>query len=162
LAETYLQSKTLRQLYRMNDCNFSFQKIWIFSEFQSWDSPKLKFCYLFLWLALSQWNTLLEEKTVIVELGESQPKCLSNPHWPPWDVSVFRVLTLFPMFSVTLWSRHFFKNAIQDYRAGVKTGKIVKSSWLFNCSGRSQKATRLDKQVLLYNTGSVLVSWYNK
>ena len=39
-----------------------------------WDSPTLKLCYLCLWLALFQLKTLLEEKSVIVELGESQPR----------------------------------------------------------------------------------------
>ena len=37
------------------------------------DSPMLKLCYLSLWLALFRWKTLLVEKTVIVEIGESQP-----------------------------------------------------------------------------------------
>ena len=35
---------------------------------QGWDSPMLKLWYLSLWLALFQW------KTVIEELGESQPR----------------------------------------------------------------------------------------
>ena len=37
------------------------------------DSPSLKLYYLSLWLSLFQWKTLLVEKTVVVELGESQP-----------------------------------------------------------------------------------------
>ena len=42
--------------------------------FQGRDSPTLKLYYLSLLLALSQIKTLLEEKTVIVELGESWPR----------------------------------------------------------------------------------------
>ena len=41
-----------------------------------WDSPLLKLYYLSLWLAIFQWKSQLEEKTVIVELGESQPRWL--------------------------------------------------------------------------------------
>ena len=41
------------------------------SEHLGLDSPTLKLSYLSLWLALFQGKTLLEEKTVIVELGES-------------------------------------------------------------------------------------------
>ena len=40
---------------------------------QGRDSPTLKLSYLSLWVALFQGKTLLEEKTVIVELGESWP-----------------------------------------------------------------------------------------
>ena len=40
---------------------------------QGQDSPSLKLYYLSLWLSLFQWKTLLVEKTVIVELGESRP-----------------------------------------------------------------------------------------
>ena len=52
-------------------------------EWQGQDSPSLKLYYLSLWLSLFQWKTLLVEKTVIVELGESWP-------WNP-DDSGFRV-----------------------------------------------------------------------
>ena len=38
------------------------------------DSLTFKFHYLSLRLVLSQWKTQLEEKTAIVELGESQPR----------------------------------------------------------------------------------------
>ena len=38
------------------------------------DSPRLYLYYLSLWLALYQSKTLLVEKTVIVELGESWPR----------------------------------------------------------------------------------------
>ena len=38
-----------------------------------WDSPTLKLNYLSLWLALFPWKTMLVEKTVMVELGESRP-----------------------------------------------------------------------------------------
>ena len=37
------------------------------------DSPTLKLCYLKFILLTFQCKTLVEEKTVIVELGESQP-----------------------------------------------------------------------------------------
>ena len=43
---------------------------------QGWDSPTLKLYYLSLWQSLFQWKTLLVEKTVIVELGESWPRAL--------------------------------------------------------------------------------------
>jgi hypothetical protein len=43
---------------------------------QGWDSQTLKLFHLFLWLALLQWKTLLEVKTVIIELGEYQPSIL--------------------------------------------------------------------------------------
>jgi hypothetical protein len=44
-----------------------------------WDSPTLKLCYICPWLALFQLKTLLKEKSVIAELGESQPWSLSLP-----------------------------------------------------------------------------------
>ena len=37
------------------------------------DSPSLKLCYLCPWRGVFQWQTLLVEKTVIVEVGESRP-----------------------------------------------------------------------------------------
>jgi hypothetical protein len=37
-----------------------------------WDSPSLKICHLCLWLPLLELKTLLEEKSVTVELRESQ------------------------------------------------------------------------------------------
>ena len=37
------------------------------------DAPTLKISYFSLWLAFSQWKTLLVEKTLILEVGESQP-----------------------------------------------------------------------------------------
>ena len=43
---------------------------------QGWDSPTLKLYYLRLQLSLFQWKTMLVDKTVIVELGESQPSIL--------------------------------------------------------------------------------------
>ena len=43
------------------------------------NSPSLKLYYLRLLLWLFQWKTLLVEKTVIVELGESQPIFKVNP-----------------------------------------------------------------------------------
>ena len=43
-------------------------------KIQGWDSPTLKLCYLSFLLLTFQWKTLLQEKTVIVELGESQPR----------------------------------------------------------------------------------------
>ena len=42
-------------------------------NFLGWDSPNSKFCYLSFWLELFKIKTLLVEKTVIEELGESQP-----------------------------------------------------------------------------------------
>ena len=41
---------------------------------QGQDSTTLKLCYLSLLLATFQEKTLLEEKTVMVELGESWPR----------------------------------------------------------------------------------------
>ena len=38
-----------------------------------WDSLTLKLCYLSFLLEIFQWKTLVEVKTVIAELGESQP-----------------------------------------------------------------------------------------
>ena len=43
------------------------------------DSPSLKLYYLSLWLSLFQWKTLILEKNVMVELGESQPCILAMP-----------------------------------------------------------------------------------
>ena len=40
---------------------------------QGWDSPTLKLYYLIFELGLFQWKTMLVEKTVIVDLGESRP-----------------------------------------------------------------------------------------
>ena len=40
---------------------------------QGQDSPRLNLCYLTLRMALFHSKSLLEDKTVIVELGESQP-----------------------------------------------------------------------------------------
>ena len=40
------------------------------------DSPSLKVYYLIHWLGHSLCKTLLEEKTVIVELGEFQPSLM--------------------------------------------------------------------------------------
>ena len=45
----------------------------VYNGDQGWDSPTIKLYYLSLKLALLQWKTMLVEKTVIVELGESQP-----------------------------------------------------------------------------------------
>ena len=42
-------------------------------ETLGWDSPKSKLYYLNFWLVLTLWKTLLEEKTVTEELGESHP-----------------------------------------------------------------------------------------
>ena len=36
-------------------------------------NPEALHTYLIFWMELFQWTTLLEEKTVIVELGESRP-----------------------------------------------------------------------------------------
>ena len=47
---------------------------WVCFRGQGWDSPTLNFCYLSFLLVTSQWKTLLEEKTVMVELDESQPR----------------------------------------------------------------------------------------
>ena len=43
-------------------------------SFQGQDSPRSNHYYLSLWLAIFQSKTLLVEKTVIVEHGESQPR----------------------------------------------------------------------------------------
>ena len=43
-------------------------------DLQVWDSPRLKICYLSFRLALFKWKAQLEEKTVKVELGDSQPR----------------------------------------------------------------------------------------
>jgi hypothetical protein len=44
----------------------------------SWDLPRLKRFYPCLWLSLLQWKTLPQEKTLIIELGESQPCVLQH------------------------------------------------------------------------------------
>ena len=63
---------------------------------QSQDSPTLKLCYLGFKLVTFLLKTLLKEKTVIVELGESQPRALEtfllcthmNPHFYNWGQSL--------------------------------------------------------------------------
>ena len=45
---------------------------------QGQDSPTSKLYSLSLWLGLSQWKTMLVEKTVIVELGESRSRNIFN------------------------------------------------------------------------------------
>jgi hypothetical protein len=56
---------------------YIFSTYLLFKPFGGWfqgrDSPSLELCYLSLWLALLQWKRLLGEKTVIVELDDSQP-----------------------------------------------------------------------------------------
>ena len=49
------------------------------SRFQGGDSPTLLY-YLSFRLAFQQWKTLLEEKTLILEIGESQPRCPDFRH----------------------------------------------------------------------------------
>ena len=48
------------------------------NKLQGQDSPRLNLYYLSAWLALFQSKTLLVEKTVIVELGESWPRTCSK------------------------------------------------------------------------------------
>ena len=55
------------------DCNFK-QLPKIYNGNQGWDSPTFKLYYLSLKRAFFQWKTMLVEKTVIVELGESRPR----------------------------------------------------------------------------------------
>ncbi len=57
---------------------FLLQYVWLSpfksSSSQGWDSPTSQLCYVFVWLRLFQLKTQLEEKTVIVGHGESQPR----------------------------------------------------------------------------------------
>ena len=48
------------------------QIFWYFRAL-AWDSPTFKLYYLSPWLGVFQWKTMLVEKTVRVELGESRP-----------------------------------------------------------------------------------------
>ena len=52
-------------------CHHSYHSLGL--SFQGQDSPTLKLCYLSFQLVTFLLKTLLEEKTMIVELGESQP-----------------------------------------------------------------------------------------
>ena len=52
--------------------NSTIMSRWYF--IQGWYSPSLKLYYLSICLPLFHWKTMLEEKTVIVDLGESLPR----------------------------------------------------------------------------------------
>ena len=68
------------------------------SVVQGQDSPTLKLCYyLSPWLGVFQWKTLLVEKTVIVEVGESQPRFLPETKFlvlesSPWPDAADTIL----------------------------------------------------------------------
>ena len=55
------------------------------------DSPTLKLCYLSFQLVTFLLKTLLEEKTVIVELGESQPSVISLRNVPTKAMNIFQI-----------------------------------------------------------------------
>ena len=67
------------------------------------DSPSLKLYYLSFWLSFFQWKTLLVEKTVIIEHGESQPRATQKicdilkefRRRPDWMICTWKTSSIF-------------------------------------------------------------------
>ena len=105
LGWTVLENSKIKIVQLESDDEVRFQLV------LRWDSPRSKLYYLCLWLAIFQWKTLLEEKTMIVELGES---------WP-WN---FR-LTQFFLTKKVPWKR-FMKLKIWVKRLKLKQWRRLK------------------------------------
>ena len=100
------------------------------------DSPSLKFYYLSLWLSLLQWKTLLVEKTVKVELGESRP-CTLNKN------NIFLLFLGSPLAALA---------AINDYNLKATNQVTTAKIWTFPLLSFTKTCLNMfDKSTLFFS-----------